>query len=47
MREAFGKCMLGLKDPTTYEIGEKYLPIEVATKKESLGSFMESCKIHG
>jgi len=47
MLEAVEKYGEGLKDPSAYELGEKYLPLKVAAKKESLGTFLESCKIHG
>jgi len=47
MLEAVGKYGEGLKGPSAYELGEKYLPLEVAAKKELLGTFLESCKIHG
>jgi hypothetical protein len=47
MLEAVGKHGENLKGPTAYELSEKYLPMEVAAKKESLNSFLETCKING
>ena len=38
MLEAIGKYREGLKGLSAYELGEKYLPLEVTTKKESLGT---------
>ena len=46
MLEAVGKHGENLKGSSVYELGEKYFPLEVAAKKESLGTFLESCKIY-
>lgn len=45
--ETVGKYGPNLKGPIAYELSEKYLPIEVAAKKELPVSFLQSCKIHG
>jgi hypothetical protein len=47
MLEAVGKHGENLKGPSAYELAEKYLPTEVAIKKEGLKTFLQTCRIHG
>lgn len=45
MLETIGKYRPYLKGPITSSMGEKYLPMAVAASKESIGLFLEFCKI--